>query len=74
MEDHSHGIPDKEKEKIFERFTVSKDKMGTGLGLSMAKFVLNRYSGEIHVEDRVKDDPSKGCVFIIRIPPLKYNG
>jgi PAS domain S-box-containing protein len=72
IEDHSRGIPDDEKTKIFDQWMVSEEKRGTGLGLSMAKFVLNRYSGEIHIEDRVKGIAEKGCMYILKLPSIKY--
>ena len=73
IEDHSNGIPDDKKEKTFDQFTISKEEGRMGLGISMVKSVLDRYSGEIHVEDRVEGDHTKGSAFVIRLPEAKYN-
>jgi signal transduction histidine kinase len=72
IEDHSGGISDDEKEKIFQRLMNSKEGVGTGFGLSIAKFVLKRYSGELGIEDRIIGDPSKGRLFRLMLPTVSY--
>lgn len=52
--DNGIGIPEKEKEKIFNEFyrsTISKTKgiEGTGLGMSIVVGILKRYGGNINV-------------------------
>ena len=42
-----------------------------GLGLSLVKKTIDRYNGKIWVENKVKDDYSKGSNFIILIPTVK---
>jgi K+-sensing histidine kinase KdpD len=74
IEDHSSGIYDDEKEIIFNRFYKNPKGHGCGLGISMVKSVIDRYSGEIHLEDRVKGDHTKGCVFVLRLPTTGYIG
>ncbi len=55
-----HGISDEVKDRIFERgFSTS----GTGLGLFITKLILNRYDGEI----RVEDNEPRGVRFVIKI-------
>lgn len=73
IEDRSRGIPDDDKTKIFDQLIISEEKRGIGLGLSMAKFVLNRYSGDIYVKDRIEGNSEKGCVFVLKLPSIKYN-
>lgn len=39
-----------------------------GIGLSLVKKLIDNYNGKIRVEDKVKEDYSKGANFIILIP------
>lgn len=55
VEDTGIGIPEDEKERIFERFyrvdkSHSKETGGTGLGLSIVKHGAIYHNAEIHVE------------------------
>lgn len=60
--DDGIGIPDELKAKIFERgFTTGG---GTGMGLFIAKWLVNYLGGEI----RVKDNKPKGTIFEITLP------
>jgi len=75
--DRGAGIPDDMKDKIFsreyrnlvkqERAPHSKPK-GAGMGLSIVKSLLDRYGGRIWVENRIRDDFTRGSVFIILLP------
>lgn len=52
VSDSGMGIPEVEKQKIFNRFyrspqAVSAKIQGTGLGLSVAKLMVNKWGGEI---------------------------
>lgn len=67
--DNGIGIPESEKDIIFERFYRVKQKdtvkkAGKGLGLSIAKFIVESHGGEIFVESTY----GKGSTFIIKIP------
>lgn len=67
--DNGPGIPDFEKERIFERFyrlddSRARDTGGTGLGLAIAKEVAVLHGGDISVLD-VTDG---GSVFLISLP------
>ena len=67
--DNGIGISDTMKEKIFEGITTHKKRTkGMGLGLLLVKRILDRYNGEIWVEDNNRGDPSQGSNFIILIP------
>jgi two-component system, sensor histidine kinase and response regulator len=64
VEDTGIGIPEKEKEKIFEAFTqISGQSIkkygGTGLGLSITKKLVEMMNGEIWLESEVH----KGSIF-----------
>lgn len=66
--DHGPGIPDSEKEKIFERFysgDPSRTEKGHyGLGLSIAQEIVKLHYGKIEL----KDTPGGGCTFEINLP------
>jgi len=66
FKDNGIGIDDSDKEEIFQR-GEDKSAYGIGLGLSLVKKIINSYSGEIWVEDRVKGDRSKGSNFVVLI-------
>lgn len=69
--DHGPGIPDSDKERIFDRFYRldngrSRDKGGTGLGLSITKAALEAHGGSI----TLLDAPAGGCLFRVRFPAV----
>ena len=65
-------MSDSRKEKIFNRGNVEISSVhGMGLGLSLAKKIIESYNGDIWVEDRVKGDHLQGSNFIILIPEVK---
>ncbi|HEY3293304.1 MAG TPA: ATP-binding protein [Candidatus Nanopelagicaceae bacterium] len=69
ISDQGVGIPEKDIERIFERFyrvdpARSRATGGTGLGLSIVKHVVNNHGGDISVWS-VED---AGSTFTIRLP------
>ncbi|OGL52027.1 MAG: hypothetical protein A3G31_04440 [Candidatus Schekmanbacteria bacterium RIFCSPLOWO2_12_FULL_38_15] len=68
VEDTGIGIPESEKERIFDRFfrvdTSRSVVAGSGLGLSIVKAIINAHSGSIEVESEV----GKGSIFKIFLP------
>jgi PAS domain S-box-containing protein len=66
---NSQGIPDSEKEKIFESFTITQDKRSFGLGLSIVQSILDRFSAKIEIQDKEKGDHTQGSVFTIKLLP-----
>ncbi|WP_063847546.1 sensor histidine kinase [Bacillus sp. FJAT-28004] len=55
VSDEGEGVPEAERERIFERFyrsdrSRSRDSGGAGLGLSIAKLLVEQYGGEIGVQ------------------------
>jgi two-component system sensor histidine kinase SenX3 len=67
--DQGIGIPEKEIERIFERFyrvdpARSRATGGTGLGLSIVKHVATNHGGDI----LVWSDEGSGSTFTIRLP------
>lgn len=64
--DTGHGIPEDYKEKIFEKFAQieSRQRTGTGLGLTFCKMAVESHGGHIWVES----EEGKGSTFIFTIP------
>ncbi len=64
VEDNGPGIPDVQKDKIFNRFLRGDTKArGSGIGLYLVKTLLDSYAGKVWVEDRVEGDRSAGQPF-----------
>ena len=61
--DNGIGIPDEEKEKVFEPFFTKKER-GTGLGLAVVKKIIDSHQGKIKITDR----EGGGTVFSIWLP------
>jgi len=67
--DQGIGISKEDKVKIFDRFyrvdkARSRSMGGLGLGLSLAKDIVNRHHGKIWVEDNTP----KGSIFNVTLP------
>ena len=63
------GIPEDQKERVFERFfrvdkSHSKEVGGTGLGLSIVKHAVKNLGGEVSLESRL----DKGTTVTVTIP------
>ena len=69
VEDHGRGIPDEEKERVFQRFhRVDMSVSGSGLGLFVSRFIANASGGKIWAEDRVPGNPTKGTRMVVLLP------
>lgn len=69
VKDNGIGIPDSKKRVVFGVYDATKGSMpATGLGLSIARAVVEAYHGMAWVEDRVAGDHSKGSVFKVALP------
>ncbi len=62
IKDRGPGIPPDEQSKIFERF-YKKSRDGTGLGLTIAKGIIEAHGGEIGVIS----DGKNGTTFYVRL-------
>jgi signal transduction histidine kinase len=54
--DDGHGIPDADRERVFDRFTRldearDRDSGGTGLGLAITRALVRRWGGDVRLED-----------------------
>jgi PAS domain S-box-containing protein len=69
VKDTGVGIPEDKLEMIFERFgqvdkTLSRNREGTGIGLSLVKSFVEMHGGKIYA----KSELGKGSVFVIELP------
>jgi two-component system, OmpR family, phosphate regulon sensor histidine kinase PhoR len=69
VEDEGPGIPEADRQRIFERFyrvdkARSRETGGTGLGLSIVKHLVGLHGGDVRVENRA----AGGARFTVRIP------
>lgn len=62
--DNGPGIPKALEGKLFEAFATHGKTAGTGLGLSMAKKIVDAHCGRIHV----RSEAGRGTVFRIELP------
>lgn len=70
--DQGHGIPDKEKPLVFQKFyrvgsEDTRTTKGTGLGLYIVKQLVEAHGGEISL----LDNQPKGAIFRISLPAGK---
>ena len=63
VHDSGPGLTDEQKRKVFDAFYTTKSK-GTGLGMSIAKRIVEAHGGRI----AVADDQKKGVQFLIALP------
>ena len=69
--DNGPGIPDEIRTSLFEPFTTTGKKSGTGLGLATVRNIVSAHSGEIAVESKGKEG---GAVFELKFPISKLKG
>jgi signal transduction histidine kinase len=67
--DRGPGVPAGHRERIFEKFhrvddTLTAEKSGAGLGLSIARQLARGLGGELRYEPR----PGGGAVFVVELP------
>jgi two-component system sensor histidine kinase VicK len=69
VEDTGIGISEEEKNKIFTKFfrslrVIKKETIGTGLGLYLAKNIIERHGGQIWF----KSEENRGTTFYFTLP------
>ncbi len=72
--DHGPGIPESERERVFDRFiqmdqSETRAKGGTGLGLSIVKSLTEVMSGTVRIEETV----GGGATFVVELPLARTN-
>jgi len=71
VSDNGVGMSRRSVKKVFERFyqadrSLSRGTEGCGLGLSIAKFIVDAHKGSISVESK----PGEGSVFTVKLPAV----
>ena len=71
IDDEGPGVPEEAREAIFNRFHSVRPEhedfgRHSGLGLAIARAIVEGHDGEIDVQDR--DDALSGARFTIRLP------
>jgi signal transduction histidine kinase len=68
VNDQGMGIDEEDRERVFEKFFRSSEASarisGTGLGLAVAREIVETHGGEIHVQS----EPGAGSTFWIELP------
>lgn len=69
--DDGPGIPEQQRERVFERFTRlddarSRDAGGTGLGLAIVRDLVAQHGGSVRIEDA-----RPGARFVVDLPPAE---
>ncbi|MFB7586838.1 sensor histidine kinase [Streptomyces sp. NPDC056169] len=72
VDDDGAGVPEAERDRVFERFVRlddarSRDDGGAGLGLAIARDVARRHDGDLTVDQA----PDGGARFTLRLPPAE---
>jgi signal transduction histidine kinase len=71
VSDGGPGVPDAERERIFERFqrgSTSGTRGGFGLGLAIGRELASRMDGTLALMDKDSDPHSSGACFMLRLP------
>ncbi len=69
--DYGAGIPEAERERIFQPFTRLErrpETKGAGLGLYITRGIVAEHGGELTVRNRVDDERAHGAIFTIALP------
>jgi len=69
ISDNGPGMSDEMKTKIFTPFESGNNKFGTGLGMPIAKQVVDQHNGQIEIETKL----GEGTTFKVTLPANPVN-
>ena len=74
VSDNGPGIPDEQKEHVFEMFFTGGNPIGDsrrslGLGLTLCQAIIHAHNGEM----TLKDNSPHGCIFSFTVPLSEVN-
>ncbi len=64
MADEGIGVPDYERQRVFEPFRRGEGSRSSGVGLAICKAVVEAHGGTI----RVERTPGGGATFVFTLP------
>ena len=67
VSDDGPGIPPEDLPHVFDRYWKSRSRAGTGLGLTIARGIVDAHGGKLRVESRV----GEGSTFTFTLPRLR---
>jgi PAS domain S-box-containing protein len=68
VEDTGQGIADGDLQRVFDPFFTTKQNGGTGLGLWVAKEIIEKHGGTVAVTSRTQPSQERGTRFSILLP------
>ncbi|WP_287385085.1 ATP-binding protein, partial [Mesorhizobium sp.] len=67
VEDNGLGVPEAIRSRIFESyFTTKPVGVGTGIGLSISKSIIERHNGNVWFEEVLP----RGARFVVQLPAI----
>jgi signal transduction histidine kinase len=69
VEDEGEGIPDEQKERVFDVFFSTKER-GTGLGLPLTREIVVAHQGRVRCDD-APGEGKRGTVFTLWLPAAR---
>ena len=74
VSDNGPGVPESERERIFERFqrgSTTGGHSGFGLGLAIGRELASRMGGTLALSDDGSDRRTTGACFVLRLPAVR---
>lgn len=74
VSDSGPGVPEEERERIFERFqrgSTAGGRSGFGLGLAIGRELANRMGGSLTLLDGATEADAPGACFSLRLPAAR---
>jgi len=65
IKDDGPGIPETDRDRIFEPFFSRKHARGVGLGLNISYNIVRSFHGDLYLEHQ---DPTPGAHFVLELP------
>lgn len=67
IHNNSSTLNFQDKETVLEPFSINSENTSIGTGLSIIRSILDRFSGEIKIENMDDQDPESDSVFVLKL-------